>query len=101
MCGFHSFSAINPKSKYMGNFGCLPHIRKYGDWFVELWRVQLHASTKGHTCAFQFFFSSGSKVPNLSDNVLLNIVIIPFPILWQGVVLDFLVPFSVQSYLIK
>jgi hypothetical protein len=36
-------SVINPKAKSMGNFGCLPNIKKYGDWFVELWRVQLYA----------------------------------------------------------
>jgi hypothetical protein len=43
VCGFRSSSVINPKAKSRGNFGCLPKIRKYGDWFVELWRVQLYA----------------------------------------------------------
>ena len=54
VCGFLSFSVINPKAKSMGNFGCLPNIRKYGDWFVELWRVQAYklaseASIKAQT----------------------------------------------------
>jgi hypothetical protein len=43
VCGILSFSVINQKAKSMGNFGCPPNIRKYGDWVVELWRVQLYA----------------------------------------------------------